>query len=285
MKKSVLCVIAIGFAILGSGCGGGSNSPVSELSQVDKANRFVTGLNAMSYVTSNYVMDSYGNWILVQTVQVGSTGQYAVAKGVSQQPGYAVIMDTRANTYYAISMNDFYKIGSPGATHYDNTDPRDYEKAMTVNGMTFYNLRYNAGSASFTQILFDGSEGLTFNARQMDASEINVAKARAQAYSAKVSVIRSNLQKLGMTASKASEASALIVAAQTTNGSTELTKPQINEVMKSVTGLTLNDAVSAAQGSAMDQARALAKAVKSGAISDPEQGVELVTRVMSELGL
>lgn len=294
MKKGILILVSLAFAVLGSGCGGGgSNGPVPELTQVEKANKFVRGLNYYEYDRYEQLTDSYGRYLYDENgyaiygwvTYYDYSTQYAVAKGVSQQPGYAVLMDTYSNKYYAVSMTDFYKIATPGATNYTNTNAKDYEKSMTMNGMAFFNLRYNAGNGTFTQILYNGTEGLTFDARELSASEINVSKAKAQAYKAKNGLIKSNLEKLGMTATKASEASALIIAAQATNGSSELTIAQSNEVMQAITGLTIQGAVEAANGTPVQQAAALATAVQAGAITSPEQGVELVTKVANELGL
>lgn len=295
MKKAMLVVLALAFAAIGTGCGGGgSNSPVPELTQVEKANKFVRGMNYYEYTRYEHLQDSFGRYMYDEdgyaiygtVTYYDYSTQYAVAKGVSQQPGYAVVMDTYSNKYYALSMTDFYNISKPGATYYSNTDAKSYERSMTLNGMAFFNLRFNAGNGTFTQILFDGKEGLTFNARELSTSQVNVAKAKAALYQTKVGRLKNNfVEKFGMSATKALQASSMIVASQTTNGSSDLTLAQANDVMSAVTGLTINDTVQAAQGSYADQLEAMQKAVEAGSIVTPAQGFELVHKVMNELGL
>lgn len=294
LLKLSTAVLALGFLV---GCGGGgSNSPVSEKTQAEKANLLIRGLNTYtttertyeSYYVSGYT-DSYGHYIsghyeydwVTRTVENQST-QFGVAKLDSLVKGSAVLVDTYTNRFFAISLNDYYKI-SADSFSYTNTGANAYKDNQTSLGLAYYNLRAN-GDTTYSFILPDGKEGIRFNVTEINANEVDMLAYEGMKYESTVAVVKGNLERMKMSSAKSEEAARLLVSAQNMNGGVgNVPLATLSNITSTVIGSSVDQISAAVSGDTAAQATVLANAVKSGSIENVQDGINLATTFATEL--
>lgn len=273
MKKSLLL---IGTSLLASalvGCGGGGGS-LPELSQVEKASRFVRALNEYQRTETTYESvyksscDCYRYEYVTRTV-TDYTNQYAVAKGISKQAGMAVIMDTwNGGKYFAISMNNGYTGYNSAKAHLDN---------QTVNGQVYYNLTQDLAAGDY----IDPRTGTRFKELTSLPITVDTATIEADRRAARQGLISANLLSLGLNQAAADNAAVIV---DNLNQDSQLSISQINKGLEQAIGISLTDAVAAGLSGAEGQNAALDKAVKAGVVSDATAGRAVVENVLKKLG-
>jgi hypothetical protein len=295
LLKLSTAVLALGFLV---GCGGGgSKSPVSEKTQAEKANLLVRGLNTYTTTETTYEQfyvsgyyDYYGNYVsghyeydwVTRTVEKQST-QYGVAKLDSLVKGTAVLVDTYTNRFFAISLNDYYKI-SADSFSYTNTGANAYKDNQTSLGLAYYNLRAN-GDTTYSFILPDGSEGIRFHVTEINANEVDMLAYEGMKYESTVAVVKSNLERLKMSSAKSEEAARLLVSAQNISGGVgNVPLATLSGITEKVIGSSVDQISAAVSGNTSAQATVLANAVQSGAIESAQDGIDLATSVINSLG-
>lgn len=269
MKKMITLVSTALVASVLVGCGGGGGSR-PELNQVEKAARFIKDLNYYEKTETSYEYryDSRCNcdaYLPVTRVVGKYSNQYSVAKGVSLQDGYAVILDSWNNKYFSISMKNGY-------TGYN--DAKGHLDQQTVGGFVYFNLTQDYLTGEY----IDPRTGTRFEAKEVVSTDISALKAESAA--SRQNMIAANLSGLGMSAEKSKVAAAELMKA----GDGELTMSQLNQIGQNVLGISLTDATVAALGSESAQNEALKRAVDAGAAGSIDQARSIVTAVLAKLG-
>ena len=269
MKKMITLVSTALVASVLVGCGGGGGAR-PELNQVEKAARFIKDLNYYEKTETTYdYVYKYSCECYVyeyRTRVVGKySNQYSVAKGVSLQDGYAVILDSWNNKYFSISMKNGY-------TGYN--DAKNHLDQQTVGGFIYFNLTQDYLTGEY----IDPRTGTRFEAKEVAATDISALKAEIAA--SQQNMIAANLSGLGMSAEKSKVAAAELMKA----GDEGLTMSELNKIGQNILGISLTDATVAALGSESAQNAALQKAVDAGAAGSIDQARSIVTAVLAKLG-
>lgn len=227
-----------------------------EYSQIEKANIFVRDLSTVP-ANSNSRVDNY-----------------AVAKGVSVQPGYSVFLNLDTGRYFAVDVRGFYPWNGESA--------RNHLSQQTQDGLVYFNLSTNL-DGTFSVVDANGNKGITFSAKDVTGS-VSIAQRAAAEARIHTSVAVDNLVTMGLNAKKAESVAGALVALKKNSGDKGADAPAVAKLIAESVGPTAaNLFFNSENSNVADLEKALGEAVSSGAVNSPAEAIAVVQRAQKRL--